>query len=419
MSSTVAARKSRVSSLEFDFDEHIDWTLVLIISTLLCVGLIMLTSASISLAERNTGNPLYYFERQVVAVLIGLAGAALMLRVPTSTWERHAFLLLCLAIAMLIAVLVPGLGNTVNGSTRWLSVGGISIMQVSEPARLLLLMYLSSYAVRHRAELRERFVGFFKPMLLVVLICVLLLLEPDFGASVVILAISLAVLFIAGARLRDFLAISVSVILSLAALAWISPYRLKRVTGFLDPWSDPFNSGFQLTQSLMAIGSGQWFGIGLGGSVQKLFYLPEAHTDFVFAVIAEEFGLVGSILLIGLFVALVWRALKIAGHAAAAGRLYQSYLAFGLAIWLGVQVFINIGVNMGILPTKGLTLPLISYGRSSVMITLMALGLLLRIEMENRQMASQGKKTPRKRAGGKTKTKTKSKATGRGKRGVR
>jgi cell division protein FtsW len=190
--------------------------------------------------------------------------------------------------------------------------------------------------------------------------------------------------------LRDFLVSSLVVCALLAVLAVTSPYRLKRLLGFLDPWADPLGSGYQLTQSLIAIGSGQWFGVGLGGSVQKLFYLPEAHTDFVFAVIAEELGLIGSMLLIGLFVALVWRVLRIAGNSAMAGRLYQANLAFGLAIWLGVQVFINIGVNMGILPTKGLTLPLISYGRSSMLITLVALGLLLRIEMENRQFASQG-----------------------------
>jgi len=390
MTAATATHKSRSVQSAFDFDHHVDWTLVLIVATLLGIGLVMLTSASISLAERNTGNPLFYFEQQIFAVVIGLAGAALMLRVPTSVWERCTFLLVCLALGMLIAVLIPGFGNTVNGSTRWLSIGGISVMQVSEPARLLMLMYLSGYAVRHRAELRERFVGFAKPMLLVGLTCCLLLLEPDFGASVVMLTISLAVLFIAGARIRDFLVSSLVVGSLFALLAIMSPYRLKRLLGFLDPWSDPLDSGYQLTQSLIAIGSGQWFGVGLGGSVQKLFYLPEAHTDFVFAVIAEEFGLVGSMLLIGLFVALVWRALQIARNSAVAGRLYQANLAFGLAIWLGMQVFINIGVNMGILPTKGLTLPLISYGRSSMLITLVALGLLLRIEMENRQVMSQG-----------------------------
>jgi cell division protein FtsW len=401
MAATTAMRKSVTVQSTFDLERHIDWTLVLIIATLLCFGLVMLTSASISLAERNTGNPLFYLEQQLIAVVIGLAGAALMLRVPTSVWERCALLLVCAAIGMLIAVLIPGLGNTVNGSTRWLSFGGVSVMQVSEPARLFMLMYLSGYTVRHRAELRENFVGFAKPMLLIGLTCVLLLLEPDFGASVVMLSVSLAVLFIAGARLRDFLLSSLVVCALSAVLAVTSPYRLKRLLGFLDPWADPLGSGYQLTQSLIAIGSGQWFGVGLGGSVQKLFYLPEAHTDFVFAVIAEELGLIGSLLLIGLFVALVWRVLRIAGNSAMAGRLYQANLAFGLAIWLGVQVFINIGVNMGVLPTKGLTLPLISYGRSSMLITLVALGLLLRIEMENRQLASQGQS--RKKGGIKSK----------------
>jgi len=402
MTAATATQKSRSVQSVFDFDRHIDWTLVLIVATLLGIGLVMLTSASISLAERNTGNPLFYFEQQIFAVVIGLAGAAFMLRVPTLVWERCTFLLVCLALGMLIAVLIPGFGNTVNGSTRWLSIGGVSVMQVSEPARLLMLMYLSGYAVRHRAELRERFVGFAK--LLVGLTCCLLLLEPDFGASVVMLTISLAVLFIAGARIRDFLISSLVVGSLFTLLAVMSPYRLKRLLGFLDPWSDPLDSGYQLTQSLIAIGSGQWFGVGLGGSVQKLFYLPEAHTDFVFAVIAEEFGLVGSMLLIGLFVALVWRALLIARNSAAVGRMYQANLAFGLAIWLGVQVFINIGVNMGILPTKGLTLPLISYGRSSMLITLVALGLLLRIEMENRQITNQGQ--------------NKSQSKGKSKRGV-
>ena len=292
---------------------------------------------------------------------------------------------------MLILVLVPGFGSTVNGSTRWLNVGGVNIMQVSEPARLLMLMYISGYAVRHRVELRESFVGFLKPMLLVGAMCILLLLEPDFGASVVMLTISLSVLFIAGARLRDFFLFSVTVLAVLTVLALASPYRMARLMAFWDPWADPYNSGFQLTQSLIAIGSGEWFGVGLGGSVQKLFYLPEAHTDFVFAVIAEEFGLVGSLVVILLFAALVWRALGIARESALSGRLYQANLAFGFAIWQAAQVFINVGVNMGILPTKGLTLPLVSYGRSSLVVTLVGLGLLLRIDCENRQFVLAGK----------------------------
>lgn len=371
--------------------ERLDLTLVLAIGALLCGGLVLMASASISLAERTNGNPLFYFERQTVAAIIGLAGIAVMLRVPTRVWDRLGTVLLCLSIGMLVAVLAPGMGNTVNGATRWLSVGGISVVQVSEPARLLMLMYISSYAVRHRAELRERFMGFAKPMLLVGVTCGLLLAQPDFGASVVMLVITLAVLFIAGARLRDFLVFSAAVTAALALLALSSPYRLARLTAFLDPWADPYDSGFQLTQSLIAIGSGQWLGVGLGESVQKLFYLPEAHTDFVFAVIAEELGLVGSLTVIGLFVVLVWRVLGIARESLLAGRLYQANLAFGFAVWQSAQVFINIGVNMGILPTKGLTLPLVSYGRSSVIVTLLGLGILLRIDYENRQLTENGK----------------------------
>jgi cell division protein FtsW len=372
-----------------------DNLLVIVVGILLCAGLVMLTSASISLAERNTGNPFFYFERQMFAVVVGLAGGAVMLRIPTQIWERLGLMLVCLAMTLLAALFIPGLGQTVNGSTRWLSIGGMNVVQVSEPVRLLMLMYISGYAVRHGDELRDRFVGFAKPMLLVALTCVLLLAQPDFGAAVLMLCISLSVLFVAGARWRDFFVFSVAVLGLLAALALTSPYRLARITTFLDPWSDPYNSGFQLTQSLIAIGSGEWTGLGLGASVQKLFYLPEAHTDFVFAVIAEEFGLLGSLVLIGLFAILVWRVLVIAGESASQGRFYQANLAFGFAIWQGVQAFINIGVNMGILPTKGLTLPLISYGRSSLVITLIGLGLLLRIDLENRRLVGNGKRATR------------------------
>ena len=228
---------------------------------------------------------------------------------------------------------------------------------------------------------------------------VLLLAEPDFGATVVLLATALVMMFVAGARLRDFLLFFTTAVLAMAALAVASPYRMQRLTGFLDPWSDPFNTGFQLTQSLIAIGRGEWFGVGLGGSVQKLFYLPEAHTDFVFAVYAEEFGLAGSLILIALFLALLWRVFKLAMRAADAERFFEAYIAIGLGTWLGIQAFINIGVNMGLLPTKGLTLPLISYGRSSLIITMICIALLLRIHHE---LAVDAKPVNRKR--GKKKT---------------
>ena len=396
---------ARVSRSAVTVDETPDFDLVLlaVAGTLLLGGLVMLTSASVSIADRNTGDPFYYLEQQLVAAAVGLGFAYVMTRIPTAAWEKSGPLLLCLAFGLLIAVLVPGLGRTVNGSTRWLNIAGINIVQVSEPARLLMLLYISGYAVRHSRELQDRFLGFLKPMLLVGCVCGLLLMEPDFGAATVMLTITLAVLFVAGARLRDFLLFCAGTGGALVVLAITSPYRLARLTGFLNPWADPYDSGFQLTQSLIAIGTGEWTGVGLGGSVQKLFYLPEAHTDFVFAVIAEEFGFIGSVTLIALFTVLVWRALCIARDSAARGRLYQANLAFGFAIWQGIQVFINLGVNMGILPTKGLTLPLVSYGRSSLVITLIGLGLLLRIDLENRELARSGRQ---RKAGNRRRSKT-------------
>jgi cell division protein FtsW len=363
----------------------VDTGLVVLTALLLGVGLVMVASASMSLAEQDFDDPLHYFWRQLGAVVIGLGAAAAVLRIPTRIWERCGLVLVVVAFALLVAVFIPGLGRTVNGSTRWLSVAGVNIIQVSEPARLLLLMYVAGYVVRRAEELRTSLTGFIKPLVFPLLACAPLLLQPDFGSTVMLMIITLAVLFVGGARIRDFLLCACGVAALGALVAVSAPYRVARLTTFLNPWQDPYDKGFHLTQSLIAIGSGEWFGLGLGGSVQKLFYLPEAHTDFLFAVIAEEFGLLGSLTLIALFAALTWRALVIAREAAARERLYQACLAFGIAVWQGVQAFTNIGVNMGILPTKGLTLPLVSYGRSSVIVTLIALGLLARIDLENRQ----------------------------------
>jgi len=243
-------------------------------------------------------------------------------------------------------------------------------------------MYLAGYLVRRNKAVREEFVGFLRPMLVLTLACILLLKEPDFGAAIVLLATALTMLFVSGARIRDFIVFFTAAVLAVAALTITAPYRMKRLTGFLDPWADPYDSGFQLTQSLIAIGRGEWFGVGLGESVQKLFYLPEAHTDFVFAVFAEEFGLLGSLVLISLFLALLWRVFRLGIRAHNAERFFEAYIAIGLGTWLGLQAFINVGVNMGMLPTKGLTLPLISYGRSSLIITMICIGLLLRIHHE-------------------------------------
>lgn len=359
----------------------LDPVLLTIVTALLFGGFVILASASISISDNAVGNPFFYLQRQLLAAVIGLAAAGICLFVPMQVWQSLGLLMLFVGIALLVVVLIPGVGHEVNGSTRWVRFGVMNL-QVSEPARLCFLLYLGGYLVRRNKPLREQFMGFFWPMLLLVLACALLLKQPDFGAAVVLVATALIMMFVAGARIRDFMLFLVLAVIGMAALALISPYRMKRLTGFLDPWSDPFDSGFQLTQSLIAIGRGEWFGVGLGESVQKLFYLPEAHTDFVFAVFAEEFGLLGSLVLIGLFLALLWRVFKLAIRAASAERFYEAYIAIGIGTWLGLQAFINVGVNMGLLPTKGLTLPLISYGRSSLIITMICIGLLLRIHHE-------------------------------------
>ncbi|MGB5344800.1 MAG: putative lipid II flippase FtsW [Woeseia sp.] len=359
----------------------IDPLLLTLALTLLLGGFIILASASVAVSDAAVGNPFFYLQRQALAAVLGAAAGGICLFIPMQAWRTLGPLLLLLAFAMLVVVLVPGVGHTVNGSTRWLRVGFMNL-QVSEPARLCLILCLASYLVRHNKSLRESFVGFLRPMVILSVACALLLAEPDFGAAIVLLATSLAMLFIAGARFRDFFVFFGAAILAMVALAITSPYRLKRLTGFMDPWADPFNSGFQLTQSLIAIGRGKWFGVGLGDSVQKLFYLPEAHTDFVFAVFAEEFGLLGVLALITVFGTLLYRVAQLANRAAQAERFYEAYVAIGIGTWLGLQAFINIGVNMGLLPTKGLTLPLISYGRSSLIVTMVAIAILLRIHHE-------------------------------------
>lgn len=358
-----------------------DPVLMVIATTLFLGGMVILASASISISDNATGDPFYYVKRQAMAAAVGGIGAYVCVMVPMDLWRKLGPLMLLGGIALLLVVLVPGVGYEVNGSKRWLRIGFMNV-QASEPARLCLLIYVAGYLVRRNKSLRERFVGFLRPMLLLSFACALLLAEPDFGAAIVLLATALAMLFVAGARIRDFCLFFGAAVISMVALAVTSPYRLQRLTGFLDPWSDPFDSGFQLTQSLIAIGRGEWFGVGLGNSVQKLFYLPEAHTDFVFAVFAEEFGLVGVALLIALFAALLWRIFRLAIRAARSERFFEAYLAVGLGTWLGLQAFINVGVNMGLLPTKGLTLPLVSYGRSSLIVTMISLGLMLRIYHE-------------------------------------
>jgi cell division protein FtsW len=360
---------------------RIDYVTVALVLGIVLLGLVMVTSASISIATKESGQSFLYLERQLLLTAIGFTGAALLFCIPTHLIERLSTPLLIIAVAMLFIVLVPGLGHSVNGSRRWLRIAAFNF-QVSEAARVLVLTYIASYCVRKEEELRTTFVGIAKPLGLLACVGALLLAEPDFGAASVLFITGFGLLFLAGARLRYVIAMTVAAGIGFATLAVTSSYRLRRLTTFLDPWADPFNSGFQLTQSLIAIGRGEWFGVGLGGSVQKLFYLPEAHTDFLFAVLAEELGLAGVVLTLSLFLALAWRSFHIAQLANEAGLKFASYLAAAFGLWLGIQAFINIGVNMGVLPTKGLTLPLMSYGRSSLIVTLTWVGLLLRVYHE-------------------------------------
>ncbi|MGE0581821.1 MAG: putative lipid II flippase FtsW [Steroidobacteraceae bacterium] len=358
-----------------------DWVTVALVLAIALFGLVMVTSASVSIATKEAGEPFYYLERQLLLLCVGGTAAFVLTRVRTELLEKLALPLLLVAFALLVVVLVPGLGHVVNGSRRWIRLAGFNF-QASELARLLVLVYIASFAARREAELRANFTGLAKPLGLLALVGVLLLAEPDFGAATVLFATGFGVLFVAGARLRYVLAMMCTALAAFGMLVALSGYRMRRLAAFLDPWADPYNSGFQLTQSLIAIGRGEWFGVGLGESVQKLFYLPEAHTDFLFAVLAEELGLAGVVITVGLFLALAWRAFAIARLAADAGLKFQAYLAAGFGLWIGMQAFINIGVNMGALPTKGLTLPLMSYGRSSLIVTVAWVGILLRVHHE-------------------------------------
>ncbi len=379
MSAGVALQYSRSAGRQQRL--AVDPVIVTAVFGLLLTGLVMVTSASLNVAERLTGDPFFHFERQLFSVLLGCTIGGAILFVPISAWRRFAPALLIASFALLLLVLIPGLGHEVNGSRRWIRLGLLNF-QPSEIARWLIVTYIAIFAVRHQTELRSFAQGFFKPFAVLAAAALLLLFEPDFGAAVVLCVTGTAVLFVAGARLRDFLFICGLGAAGAALIAMTSNYRLQRLTGFLNPWADPFDSGFQLTQSLIAIGRGEWFGVGLGSSIQKLFYLPEAHTDFVFAVLAEEFGLFGATIVVIAFLTLVLRSLRLARIAADAGMPLHACIAAGFGVWVGLQAFINIGVSMGLLPTKGLTLPLLSYGRSSMLVTLAWIGMLLRVHHE-------------------------------------
>jgi cell division protein FtsW len=356
---------------------------------LLAIGLTMVSSASIDYAAHQIHDPFYFAKRHLVYITMGLVIMTIAVSIPSRLWQQNAQALLLVGIALMLLVLVPGIGRRVNGSQRWIAVAGFTF-QVSEFMKVALLFYLSDYFVRYEKELMGSFKSFVKPLMVLGLIVFLLLLEPDFGTAVVMTMASLGVIFVAGIPLLRFLLLMTGALLVGVLAVWFEPYRLKRLTTFTDPWAADvkFDSGYQLTQSLIAFGRGEWFGVGLGNSIQKLFYLPEAHTDFVFSIWAEEFGLLGVVLVMALFAVLLYRMIAISMVAYQQRNKFIAYVALGFSIVIGGQALINMGVASGLLPTKGLTLPFLSYGGSSLMMSCWMIGVLLRAYWELQSLGS-------------------------------
>ncbi|AAW86697.1 cell division protein FtsW [Aliivibrio fischeri] len=359
------------------FDRQLIW----ISLGLMLTGLIMVGSASFPISTRLTDQPFHFMLRHMLFVCLALGASSVVLRIQLDTWLKYSGKFLFVSILLLIAVLL--VGKSVNGAARWLPLG-IFNLQPAEVAKLSLFIFISGYLVRRHGEVRESFKGFVKPLIVLITLAFFLLLQPDLGTTIVMFVTTIGMLFIAGAKLWQFIALVMSGISLVIVLIIAEPYRMRRVTSFLDPWQDPFGSGYQLTQSLMAFGRGSWFGEGLGNSIQKLEYLPEAHTDFVFAVVAEELGFVGVTLILVLIFALVLKALLIGRKCLQHDQRFGGFLAFGIGIWFAFQTLVNVGAAAGIVPTKGLTLPLISYGGSSLIIMSVAVSLLIRIDHECR-----------------------------------
>ena len=375
-----ASRRVMTPPLPYDL-----W-LIAAILCLLGFGLLMVASASIVVSDHQLHQPFYFLYKQLIYLVAGALLGSIVVQFEIEFWEKSAGILLVSAMVLLALVLFPGIGHSVNGSTRWIGLGFIGI-QVSELAKTAVVVYMASYLYRYNADIKVNFLGFLKPMGVLIVISALLMREPDFGAAVVIITTALGMMFLAGMRLRYFLLLLAVVVGLLSILAISAPYRLLRLTSFMNPWAHPFNSGYQLTQSLIAFGRGGWFGVGLGNSIQKLFYLPEAHTDFLFAVIAEELGLMGVIAVIALFTFLIAKIFLIGRQAQKLGQHFAGYMAYGFGLWFVIQFVVSMGVNSGLLPTKGLTLPLMSYGGSSMLVNCITIAILLRIDYENRMLS--------------------------------
>lgn len=367
-----------------------DLMLLAIAVSLLLIGLIAISSASVGYAEAHHGNMWHHSFRHIVYLALAVISGLICYQVPIEFWYRSGWLLLLLSSLLLILVLIPGVGRNVNGSQRWLVLGSLTL-QPSELAKASMIIYLSGYLLRQGRALQESWQGIFRPLMILGLVAVLLLAEPDFGAVVIMFATAFGMLFLAGMRLTHLSLIVVATGFLGALLIQAAPYRLQRLIAYTDPWADPFGSGFQLIQSLIAFGRGEWFGVGLGNSVQKLFYLPEAHTDFVFSIWAEETGFAGALVLICLFLALVLRIFQLGLQSQKDGKFFAAYLCFGVSLMFSGQAFVNMGVSAGLLPTKGLTLPLISYGGTSLITACVLLSIVLRVAHE-RQQPAKGRK---------------------------
>ena len=362
-----------------------DMPMILLAFALLMVGLVAISSASIEYADWHYQNAWYHTQHHLVYLLASIITAAAVYCVKPQFWLDTGWWWLFAALALLILVLIPGVGREVNGSQRWLPVGPFTL-QPSEFAKLAVVVYLAGYMVRREYEMRNQWQGFLKPMTLLFAMTLLLMIEPDFGATVIVSAAAFGMLFLAGVKLGHFLLVLLGALAALLVLVVSEPYRVKRLTAYTDPWADPYNTGFQLTQSLIAFGRGEWFGVGLGNSVQKLFYLPEAHTDFVYSIWAEETGFVGAIAVIGLYAALIGRILWAGRQSLKVGNPFGAYLCYGVALIFSGQAFINMGVSSGLLPTKGLTLPFVSYGGTSLIVCCAMVGLVLRIDRDTRAL---------------------------------
>jgi len=365
---------------------ELDYWLICAAVALLGFGVIMVASASLHVGDRLVGNPFYHLTRHGIAVGLGLAGALIISQISTTQWERAGTALYFVGLLLLVAVLIPGVGREANGAIRWIPIGPFNL-QSSEFMKLFLVVYIAGYLVRRQLEVAHSIWGFAKPMILLVVAAALIMLQPDFGTTAVLLATAMGMLFLGGVAISQFAVLLTLAGTTLVGLVIWSPYRLQRVTGFLNPWADVNDSGYQLAQALIAFGRGEWMGVGLGNGIQKQFYLPEAHTDFLMAVIGEEFGLLGTLTVVALFSLIVWRAFCIGAAAEAIDHRFSAYVAYGFGLWIGMQAFINIGVNIGLLPTKGLTLPLMSYGGNSIIVACTVIGMLVRIDYETRRDA--------------------------------